>query len=49
MRVLKRICDFVASLIALIVLSPIFILVAIVIKLDSPGPVFYLQKRVGRK
>lgn len=43
---LKRAFDFVASLIALIVLSPVYLILAIAIKLDSPGPVFYRQERV---
>ena len=43
---LKRSFDFVASLIALIVLSPVYLILAIAIKLDSPGPVFYRQERV---
>ncbi len=45
---IKRIFDFVVSLVALIVLSPIFLIIAILIKLDSKGPVFYKQKRVGK-
>ena len=42
----KRVFDLVASVLALIVLSPVFLILAIVIKLDSPGPVFYRQERV---
>ena len=45
---MKRIFDIVASGIGLIVLSPFFLLFAIWIKLDSKGPVFYRQVRVGR-
>lgn len=45
--VAKRSIDFVGSLLGLIVLSPVFALVAIAIKLDSPGPVFFRQERVG--
>lgn len=45
----KRIFDFVASLLGLIILSPLFLLVAILIKLDDPsGPIFYSQVRIGR-
>ena len=44
--VLKRIFDLVMSLILLIILSPVFIGVAIWIKLDSKGPVFYRQERI---
>lgn len=43
----KKIIDFVASLIGLALLSPIFLLIAIIVKLDSKGPVFFKQKRVG--
>lgn len=42
----KRIIDVVASLIMLIVLSPVFLILAVAIKLDSKGPVFYRQVRV---
>ena len=46
---MKRIFDVVASGLGLIVLSPLFIILAIWIKLDSKGPVFYRQVRVGFK
>ena len=42
----KRVFDLFVSLIALIILSPIFLILAIAIKLDSPGPVFFRQERV---
>lgn len=45
---LKRIFDFVAACAGLFVLSPVLLLVALWIKLDSPGPVLFRQKRVGR-
>jgi len=45
---LKRLCDFVIASIALIVLTPFFIVLSIVIKLDSTGPVLFYQKRQGR-
>ena len=45
---MKRLFDVVASGVGLLLLSPLFLLVAIWIKLDSPGPVFYRQVRVGR-
>lgn len=45
---MKRLFDILASGCGLLVLSPIFIIVAIWIKLDSQGPVFYRQTRVGR-
>lgn len=44
---MKRLFDMVMSGLGLIVLSPLFLFVAIWIKLDSPGPVFYRQVRVG--
>lgn len=45
---MKRLFDIIASGCGLLVLSPIFLIVAIWIKLDSQGPVFYRQTRVGR-
>lgn len=43
----KRIFDLVVALILLVLCAPIFVLVAIAIKLDSAGPVFFVQERVG--
>lgn len=45
---MKRLFDIVASGIGLIILSPLFLILAIWIKLDSAGPVFYRQARVGK-
>lgn len=45
---MKRIFDILVSGIGLLCLSPLLLIVAIWIKLDSPGPVFYRQVRVGR-
>ena len=45
---IKRIFDIFASLIGLIILSPILALIAIAIKCDSKGPVFFLQERIGK-
>jgi Undecaprenyl-phosphate glucose phosphotransferase len=45
--VLKRAFDFTFALIGLVLLSPFLILLAIVVKLDSPGPALYAQERVG--
>ena len=42
----KRVFDIVVSLLMLIILSPVFLILAIAIKLDSKGPVFYRQTRV---
>lgn len=44
----KRAFDMVCSLLGLIFLAPLFIIVAGLIKIDSPGPVFFRQQRVGR-
>ncbi|BCX12394.1 MAG: glycosyl transferase [Thermosynechococcus sp.] len=44
---LKRYLDVILALIGLVVLAPLFIVVAIAIKLTSPGPVFFRQERVG--
>ena len=46
--ILKRIIDFMISFIALMVLLPFFIIFAIIIKIESKGPVFFKQKRVGK-
>lgn len=46
-RVSKRVLDFVLSLTTLCLTWPLFILIAVAIKLDSRGPVFYSSKRVG--
>jgi len=43
----KRMLDIILSMLALIVLSPVLLIIAILIKLESPGPVFFTQKRVG--
>lgn len=44
----KPLLGFVIALVAVFFLFPIFVLVAIAIKMDSPGPVFFLQPRLGR-
>lgn len=45
---LKRAFDIVAAFFGLLFLAPIFLVVAAVIKLDSPGPIFFRQERMGR-
>lgn len=45
---MKRLFDILASGFGLLVLSPLFLILAVWIPLDSPGPVFYRQTRVGR-
>lgn len=44
---IKRIIDFVLAFIALVLLSPLFLVLALWIKMDSKGPVFFKQKRIG--
>ncbi len=46
-RVLKRAFDILTSLILLILFSPVFLLSAIMVKLSSPGPIFFRQERTG--
>ncbi|MDD3377610.1 MAG: sugar transferase, partial [Candidatus Riflebacteria bacterium] len=45
---IKRFIDLIVALVAVILLSPLFVLIFIAIKLDSPGPVFFKQKRFGK-
>lgn len=47
MLIFKRLIDIVGSVLVLIFLSPLMLLVAIAIKLESPGPVFFVQERMG--
>jgi lipopolysaccharide/colanic/teichoic acid biosynthesis glycosyltransferase len=44
----KRLFDLLGAAVSLVVLSPLLLLVALVIKLDTPGPVLFRQERVGR-
>lgn len=44
----KRMFDIIGSGLLLVVLSPVFLLTALAVKLSSPGPVFYSQERIGR-
>ena len=45
---LKRVMDVVAALAALLVLSPVLLLLALTVRLDSPGPIFFRQDRIGK-
>lgn len=45
---LKRTFDFLASIAGLLVLAPLYLVLAVLVKVDSPGPVFFRQERVGR-
>lgn len=47
-KVVKRVMDFIISLCALIVLSPVMLIVAIIVKATSPGPAIFVQQRVGK-
>lgn len=46
-RMLKRSFDLILSLLLILVLSPILVVLYVAIRIDSPGPVFFKQKRVG--
>lgn len=46
--IVKRIIDFILAFIAILILWPFFLVLAIIIKIDSKGPVFFRQKRVGK-
>jgi exopolysaccharide biosynthesis polyprenyl glycosylphosphotransferase len=45
--IIKRVFDFAASLVLLLLLVPLFLVVGILIRFSSPGPIFFIQKRVG--
>lgn len=45
---LKRLFDFTSSLLGLIILLPLMLVISILIKIDSSGPIFFKQKRVGK-
>lgn len=47
-RYIKRILDVLLSTIGLVVLSPVFLLIAILIKIGSKGPIFFKHKRIGK-
>ena len=44
----KRIIDIVGSLVLLVLLAPMIFIIALIIKLTSPGPVFFRQERLGQ-
>ena len=48
-KYIKRILDFILSVIAIILLFPFFCIFAIIIKLESKGPIFFKQKRIGKQ
>ncbi len=47
-KIIKRILDFLISFFAIALLSPVLIITSIAVKVDSKGPVFFVQKRVGK-
>ena len=47
-KIFKRFCDFVFSLLLIIFLIPLFVIIGIIIKIDSKGDIFYIQKRIGK-
>ena len=47
-KVVKRIADIIGGIIGLILLSPVFLILAICIKIDSKGPVIFAHKRIGK-
>jgi len=47
-KAIKRIIDFFSSLTGLTILSPLFLIIALLIKIDSKGPIFFLQQRPGK-
>lgn len=46
-KIIKRAIDFILSLLGCIVLSPVFLILCIAIKVDSPGPILFKQRRIG--
>lgn len=46
-KYIKRVIDFIISLLGIVILSPILLILILLIKITSPGPVFFKQKRIG--
>lgn len=46
-KYIKRVMDFVLALLGVLILSPVFLILIIAIRVDSPGPILFKQKRVG--
>ena len=44
----KRLIDFILSSVGIVILTPVWIVLAIAIKVDDPGPLFFKQKRIGK-
>lgn len=47
-KCIKRIIDLILSFIAVVFLAPVFLIIILLIRLDSPGPALFTQKRVGK-
>ncbi len=47
-RIFKRVIDVLVSVIAMVVLSPLFIILALMVKFSSPGSIFFTQERIGK-
>ena len=47
-KILKRFLDFIFSFLLIIFLIPLFLIIGIIIKIDSKGSIFYIQKRIGK-
>ncbi|MBO7082925.1 MAG: sugar transferase [Bacteroidales bacterium] len=47
-QVIKRLFDIVVSVFVLVVFSPVYLVTALIVKFTSPGPVFYVQERIGK-
>lgn len=47
-KIFKYIADFLISLLSLIILSPVMLIISLIIKITSKGPVFFKQKRIGK-
>ncbi|MBB5182904.1 sugar transferase [Catenisphaera adipataccumulans] len=47
-KFIKRFLDFILSLLGIVILSPLLLIIALLIKLTSPGPVFFRQERTGK-
>src|SRR5688500_10942870 len=45
---LKRVIDFMLALLGVLILFPLFLIIVVLIRMSSNGPVFYLQERIGR-
>ena len=46
-RFIKRLMDIAVSLLGFILLLPLYVIIAVLVKINSPGPMFYVQKRIG--